>query len=148
MAEREELLQRFASDLEGIPGDVLAAAEADDIERASVRLAAYLVDTGNVTILRPVGTGCSTKRMLDIAGSSVTQDDGTVQIRVNTFHCLDQPAGEGLRYENPVSLDATARSAGTPCFVTAETQRLATENPEDILISLFSWDAGGSPLGR
>lgn len=148
MADRDELMQRFASDLDAIPGEVLADAEVDEIERVNVRVAAYHFIDGKVTWRSP--HGCPTKSILDVAGWSVTRANGMEEVRLNDYHCRDQPVGAGdsaLVYENPIHLVATARSGNTPCFVTVEAQRDTTGVNDDIIIRLFSWNAGGNPLG-
>jgi hypothetical protein len=152
VADRDELMQRFASALDAIPDEVLAEAEVDDVERAGVRVAAYFMGDGKVTTLSSAGNGCPTKTILDVAGSSVTGANGMVEVRLNNFHCVDRPVLGGgdnaLGYESPIHLVATARSGNMPCFVTVQTERDTAGANEDVIIRLFSWDAGGNPLGR
>jgi hypothetical protein len=151
VANRDDLMQRFASALDAIPSEVLADAELDEVERAGVRVAAYhFIPGGKVTNLSSAGNGCPTKTILDVAGWSVTGANGTVEVRLNNYHCGDQPlvtGGSVLGFETPIHLVATARSGNIPCFVTVQTELDTTGDNDDIIIRLFSWNAGGNPLG-
>ncbi|MEU7811088.1 hypothetical protein [Pseudonocardia sp. NPDC049154] len=150
VVDRDELVERFASDLDAIPGDILTDSDADDvgIERVSVRIAAYFAEEGKVTNQNFFGSSCSTRFILDVAGSSVTGVDGLVAVSLNAFHCLDKPVVAGgtvLRYESPLNVIATPRSI--PCFVTAKVG-IANQpgGNDDVHINLRARDASGSPL--
>jgi hypothetical protein len=155
MADRDELMQRFASALDEIPGaldeipgGVLADAEVDEVELdvRSVRVAAYFRADGKVTNRSSAGKGCPNKTILDVAGWSVTGANGRVDFRLNNFHCVES---NFLRYQGPIHLVATPRSGSIPCWVTVETELVAPggRNDDDIIIRLFSWKPGGNPLG-
>lgn len=150
VVDRDELVERFVSDLDAIPGDVLADTDADDVgvERVSVRIAAYFAGDGHVTSQNFFGNSCATSFILDVAGSSVTGADGLVVVNLNAFHCLDKPVvagGAALRYEAPINVVATPRS--TPCFVTAKVGIAPVPGGnDDVHINLRARDANGEPL--
>jgi hypothetical protein len=148
MADRDELMQRFASALDEIPGEELADAEVDEVEpRVVTRVAAYFIADGKVTNRTSEdGKGCPNKTILDVAGSSVTGANGKVEVRLNNFHCVES---NFVRYQGPIHLVATPRSGSIPCWVTVETELVPGGlNDDDIIIRLFSWKPGGNPLGN
>ena len=71
------------------------------------------------------GKACSGDvNILDVAARSATQSDGTAQISLNAFSCLDprpMPGGGSLTYAYPVTVLATPQAAG-PVHLAVEAQ--------------------------
>jgi hypothetical protein len=93
---------------------------------------------------REIGTtGDSTKRCrregaLDVGGTSRTDANGTVEIRLTDYICQPPTPYEFFR---PINFVATPQSRA-PVFLTS----VQTPTGGDVAIMVFSWDANGSPL--
>jgi hypothetical protein len=102
-------------------------------------------DNGVVTYQRIFfpSKSCAQRRLLDVAGSSVTADDGKRVFLLTDFLCSTVNA-----FDAPVNLVVTPRST-TPFYVT--TEYTLVQNPSlptsfsDLQITVLSWNPNGSP---
>jgi hypothetical protein len=145
MAESAELRRHLESALDRIPAD--AVETADEIA-VTWPIATYTVSSGNATIFHAfLGKRCVTSRVLDVGAADTTAADGTGHISLNDFHCLRTSGGAGenvIGYDHPINVVATPR-ATAPAHLTAQAE--IGPSARDVLITVFSWNANGAPLG-
>lgn len=140
----EHLVEAF----EKLPEDIV------DAQRITLSwpIAAYARIAGSITIedLR-FGTRCTAGKLLDVGGLASTGRDGTVELSLNDFHCLDvrPDAGDNaMSYGHPVNVVATVRG-GRPALLTVDTRigPGSDGRPQDVFITVSSWDGSGASLG-
>jgi hypothetical protein len=140
---REEL----ESVIRGLPDDVVDAGGI----KVFWPVATSTVFDGKVTT-RDIfgGKSCAQRKILDVAGRGVTQSDGTAVLRLNDFHCEYVPPGtgsSGTSYELPITVVATPRdSAVVHLAVEAHVETDQSTGTSDVLITVRSWDADGTPV--
>jgi len=148
MAESAELRRHLESAVDRIPAD--AVETADEIA-VTWPIATYTVSDSHTTIFHAfLGTRCVTSSVLDVGAAGVTAADGSAHIRLNDFHCLDSPpvaGGNTLGYDHPINVVATPRTT-TSAHLTVQAEiGPGVNRPQDVLITVFAWNANGSPLG-
>jgi hypothetical protein len=149
VSDREQVRRSIESALEGIRDDLEIADPG--VIAVSWRIASYSAPDGQVTTYNALGSDfCSARELLDVAGSGRTGRDGDVELSLNGFHCRDVPAtagGNTLGYQSPVNVVATSRSL-TPVHLAVRARIGPGDGrPQDVLITVSSWDVSGNPLG-
>ena len=131
-------------------GRDLPAGIGDEVQ-AREHLAVWVRENQAVVTSRDVGmTGGSSKTCggdfaLDVGGTSRTETDGKVKLNLSDFVC--QPGHfQIFQFGHPINLVATPQS-DAPIFLTSR-QTLIVRNGAytDVAITVFSWDANGSPV--
>jgi hypothetical protein len=139
MAEQKDLKKHFEAIL-GRPFDLEDGGPVklrEDVGFRTFQLDGYITS-------REIGTtGEATKRcrssfILDVRGSSITGNNGTVEFPLSDFVCL----GEGLTFKHPINFVATPRSR-SPIYLTCR-HRIA-EDEFDVSIQVFAWNSSGAP---
>ncbi|HLG12215.1 MAG TPA: hypothetical protein VI876_10705 [Dehalococcoidia bacterium] len=145
MSESERIAEEVRS--------ALRRVEAEFGQEIAVRwpIAAYGTSEGSVTIYQviPGSEYCTSHRLLDVAGTGTTRQDGRIDLSLNDFHCLDRRAEPGstvLGYDHPINVVATPRS-NFPVLLTVKAQIAVGKVPQDVTITVSSWDTNGAAVG-
>ena len=149
MSDRERVRRGIESAIDGITEDLIAVDR--QVVAVTWPIASYRAAEGQVTTYHAlVADYCSDKKLLDVAGYGRTGGDGEVRLSLNGFHCMDVPPAAGrntLGYEHPINVVVTSRS-GSPVHMAATAAIGPGENrPQDVFITVSSWDLGGNPVG-
>jgi hypothetical protein len=146
MAQSADIREDLESAIKNIPDEV----DARTI-KVSWPAATFTVSSGKVTT-RDIfgGKSCGGDvNILDVAARSATQSDGTAQISLNAFHCLDprpMPGGGSLTYAYPITVLATPQAAG-PVHLAVEAQIVVdAQGVPDVIITVRAWDTNGGPV--
>ena len=131
-------------------GEIRDITDVGDVIAVRWPFAAWQTSDGHVTIHSLLGPDyCGLRRLLDLAGYGTTQANGRVELSLNAFHCLDRPPAAGtntLGYDHPVHVVATPRG-DNPAILTVAARIDATTAPQDVKITVASWDTNGAAAG-
>jgi hypothetical protein len=96
----------------------------------------------------PSGKRCGGTMVLDVAGTSHTGDDGSLEVRLSDYFCAP-PGFDFVSFVPPINFVATPQTRN-PVYLTAR-QRIVPPvegGGSDVLLSVWSWNSSGSPAPR
>jgi hypothetical protein len=108
-------------------------------------VAVYTAKEGSVTSYHTTrGKRCrSAAKILQVSGRSRTENEGTTEIRLEDFVCLER----GEQLVSPPFFVATPRTS-VPVHLTSQTRMVDDAEGSGIRIKVFSWTASGDPAPR
>jgi hypothetical protein len=127
--------------LETVAGHEIVASQ-EQLISLWMRVGSSNYSDGAITfrsIILP-GKSCSPATFLDVDGASSTGTDGKRVFLLSEFACLPQLHS----FAEPINIVATPRSAA-PFFVTVTHTLVGTGTSSDVQITVFAWDANGTP---
>jgi hypothetical protein len=143
--KKEAKLKELKKQLDGLAGKELDLSTEQLVQFIFPVASQSYDDTGAVTYQRIIfpGKSCQQMRLLDVAGSSSTGDDGKRVFLLSSFLCSNLNS-----FAAPVNLVATPRSA-SPCYTTTTLRLVPTPNVpnafSDVEVTVFAWKPNGSP---